>query len=50
MIDKGADAWHSGHVSDIIEFQDRHARVVATQTGGVWMIDNDNNTVQLSDT
>jgi hypothetical protein len=44
------DAWNSGHVNDIIEFQDGNALIAATESGGVWMIDGDNNSLSLSDT
>ncbi len=50
QIDERADAWHSGHVNDIVELQDRSAIVVATESGGVWMIDANSNPLQLSDT
>src|SRR6266516_4763463 len=48
-IDEQAGAWHSGHVNDIIEFQDHSVIVVATESGGVWMINNNNNSLPLSD-
>lgn len=50
QIDEHAEAWHSGHVNDIVELQDRSAIVVATESGGVWMIDANSNALQLSDT
>jgi hypothetical protein len=50
QIDEHVEAWHSGHVNDILELQDRSAIVVATESGGVWMIDGDNNSLPLSDT
>jgi hypothetical protein len=50
LIDEDAEAWHSGHVNDIVELQDRSAIVVATESGGVWMIDNNSNALPLSDT
>jgi hypothetical protein len=50
QIDEQEGAWHSGHVNDIIELQDQSAIVVATESGGVWMIDRNSNSLPLSDT
>jgi hypothetical protein len=50
LVDKEKGAWHSGHVDDIIEFADGRAIVVATESGGLWLIDPDAGTLPLSDT
>src|SRR5262245_47659677 len=50
QIDEEDDAWHSGHVNDIIRLPDLSGIVVATESGGVWMIDNVGDAFQLSDT
>jgi hypothetical protein len=51
-IDEAANAWHAGHVSDIVEFdEDSYFFAVATETGGVWMVNSDTgNQIQLSST
>jgi hypothetical protein len=35
-VDAGNDVWHAGHVADILSTGD--AAIVATDTGGVWLI------------
>ena len=51
QIDEDEEAWHSGHVDDIVEVQDHVGIVVATESGGVWWIDdNSSSALQLSDT
>src|SRR5437879_256312 len=49
-IDPKSDAWSSGHVNDIFEFPDLNGIVVATETGGVWLIDQDGGAIPLSST
>src|SRR5262245_44134884 len=50
QVDEAADAWHSGHVIDVLEFEDGSALAVATETGGVWVISASAAQLQLSDT
>jgi hypothetical protein len=38
LIDHAADAWHSGHVTHILELPDADSLLVATETGGVWSV------------
>lgn len=41
-VDEAANAWHSGHVSDIVEFdEESYLMAVATETGGVWLVNAD---------
>jgi hypothetical protein len=47
LIDQGQDAWHAGHVDDILVL-DTGAIVVGTW-GGVWLVDGNDNTTPLSD-
>lgn len=49
-IDSTSDAWHSGHVNDVIEFSDLSEIIVATATGGVWLIDEAGDAIPLSTT
>lgn len=42
------DAWHSGHANDILEL-DTGQLLVATETGGVWMVDPTGGNLALSD-
>jgi hypothetical protein len=50
-IDPSANAWHSGHVTDVTPLADtQDAVLVATETGGVWVIVGTSNPLQLSDT
>jgi hypothetical protein len=49
-----AETWHSGHVTDVFQWPDLSGIIVATETGGVWAVDiNDNdindNALPLSD-
>jgi hypothetical protein len=48
QVDEKQDAWHSGHVNDLLEL-DSGGLLVATQTGGVWSIDTNGDTLPLSD-
>lgn len=48
LIDEAADAWHSGHVTDLLEL-DNGGLLVATETGGVWLLDANNAALPLSD-
>lgn len=50
QIKEDEEAWHSGHVDDIVELQDHVGIVVATESGGVWWIDDNSYSLQLSDT
>lgn len=50
QIDAPTDAWHSGHVNDVIEFPDRSAVIIATESGGVWLIDAASDPLPLSST
>jgi hypothetical protein len=47
-LDETAEAWHSGHVTDLLEL-DTGGLLVATQTGGVWLLDAGNDALPLSD-
>jgi hypothetical protein len=50
LIDESADAWWSGHVTDILELDHGTAGLlVATEMGGVWTVATNNMTVPLSD-
>jgi hypothetical protein len=49
-MDKAADAWHSGHVNDVIEFADRDGVIIATETGGVWLLSEVADPLPLSST
>lgn len=50
-IDERVGAWHSGHVSDVVELGDTpDAVVIATETGGVWAVVGSGNGLPLSDT
>ncbi|PRY15301.1 hypothetical protein [Kineococcus rhizosphaerae] len=50
-IDEPADAWHSGHVSDVVQLSDTpDGVVIATETGGVWAVVGSGNGLPLSDT
>src|SRR5262245_5964060 len=46
---EGTEAWHSGHVNDIVALPDDRAIVVATESGGVWLITEGADPVPLSD-
>ncbi|MFN2417259.1 MAG: hypothetical protein ABR603_19135, partial [Pyrinomonadaceae bacterium] len=49
LIDEAQDAWWSGHVEDVLELDGGDGGLlVASQTGGVWMITNDNPALPLS--
>src|SRR5436853_1952548 len=50
LIDESKNAWHSGHVNDVIEFTDRSAIVVATESGGVWVLSDSADPLPLSTT
>jgi hypothetical protein len=49
QIDAAADAWHSGHVTEILRLDDADSLLVATQTGGVWSVDANSDALPLSD-
>jgi len=48
LYDESADAWHAGHVNDVLAL-DGGGIVVATDSGGVWSIDSGGAAVPLSD-
>ena len=51
QIDEEKDAWHSGHIDDIVKLDEPNdVLVVATQSGGAWVIVDGGNPLQLSDT
>src|SRR5687768_16468457 len=43
-----ADAWHSGHANDFLELENG-TLVLATETGGVWLVDPVSGNLPLSD-
>lgn len=43
-----SEVWHSGHVNDIVALPDDRAIVVATHTGGVWVINEGADPIPLS--
>lgn len=49
LVDQNADAWHSGHVNDILELPSG-TLLVGTEKGGVWTVTTSGATVPLSDT
>jgi hypothetical protein len=50
LINEAQDAWGSGHVEDVLELDGGDSGLlVATQTGGVWMVAPDNSALPLSD-
>jgi hypothetical protein len=49
-IDAAQNAWHTGHVTDVVPLTDTpDSVVVATETGGVWVIVGTSNPLPLSD-
>jgi hypothetical protein len=49
-IDADKNAWHSGHVTEVVPLSDvPDAVIVATETGGAWVIVGSSNPIQLSD-
>lgn len=49
LVDGGADAWHSGHVTDVLEVDEGAAgHLVATETGGVWSVPTEGTAFPLS--
>jgi hypothetical protein len=48
LIDQGQDAWHAGHVNDVLAL-DTGAIVLGTDTGGVWLVEGNDNATALSD-
>ncbi len=47
LRDEAEDAWHSGHVTDIMKLESG-GLLIATQTGGVWLINENNSTLSIS--
>lgn len=48
QIDEAGNAWHSGHIDDILRFADAAAMLVASESGGVWLISDGSDPVALS--
>lgn len=48
QMDEAADAWHSGHATDVLEL-DSGGLLVATEKGGVWTVATTGATLPLSD-
>ena len=49
-IDEDNDAWHTGHVNDMVQLDGGAAgMLVASQTGGVWLVNRNNDGLPLSD-
>jgi hypothetical protein len=47
--DEGEDAWHAGHVNDVLAFADGAGLLVGADTGGVWLITPADQAIPLSD-
>ncbi len=47
-VDEAVDAWHAGHVTEVVELPDDDGLVVATETGGVWIATDGNPQLPLS--
>lgn len=48
-IDETKEQWWAGRVFDVVEIEDGHwGQLVATETGGVWLIDANNHAIPLS--
>jgi hypothetical protein len=50
LIDAGQDAWHAGHVNDLLVLPDGSGLIAGAETGGVWVITNADQAIPLSDT
>lgn len=53
QVDQAADAWHAGHVSDVLTLADGGVfagLAVATDTGGVWLLPRSGGGIPLSGT
>jgi hypothetical protein len=48
LIDPAQDIWHAGHVNDVLAL-DSGGIVVGTASGGVWLIEANDNAVPLTD-
>jgi hypothetical protein len=48
QVNKEKNMWHSGHVNDVIPLTDVDSLLVATETGGIWLVDKDNGALALS--
>ena len=48
LISEAADAWQSGHVNDVLNLANG-ALLAASETGGVWLINENGTTLPLSD-
>ncbi len=50
VIDEEKDAWHTGHINDMVQLDGGEAgMLVASQTGGVWIVNRNNDALPLSD-
>jgi len=45
-----ADAWHAGHVNDILKLEPESGMLIASEAGGVWAISRIAQAIPLSDT
>jgi hypothetical protein len=49
LVDESQNAWLSGHVEDVLELDGGDSGLlVASHTGGVWMVATDNSALPLS--
>src|SRR5690349_5758474 len=46
LVDEANNVWHSGHVNDIVVAEG--TTVVATDTGGVWLVSGDSRAMCVS--
>lgn len=49
LVSESADAWHSGHVTDLLPLQTGGV-ILSTETAGVWILSAVNDALPLSDT
>src|SRR4051794_25420195 len=53
QVDEAADAWHAGHVNDVLTLASGGSLdgiVVATDTGGAWLVPRTGGGITLSET
>jgi hypothetical protein len=48
-VNAETNAWYSGHINDVLPFPDLSAILVASETGGVWLLDGAGTSLALSD-
>ncbi len=49
-VDEEHDAWHTGHINDMVRLDDgAGGLLIAAQTGGVWIVNQNNDALPLSD-